>query len=84
MPNEKLPPERVSIRWYAVANKRPGGGWLPAYDVNGRPHGHRYWPTGYDADEALRLAEAGAREEAARYVGDWNVDVAAAAPGGRR
>jgi hypothetical protein len=49
--------------------------WLPTVWIDGRRFGHAYWPTGYEHDEAVRLAEVAARAEAARYIGDWTVTV---------
>lgn len=55
-----------------VANK---GQWLPVYTVNGHLHGSTYAVTGYSKDEAIALALQMAEEEAARYVGDWDVTI---------
>lgn len=65
----------IDIRFDAVPNARPNSGWLPAIWVNGRRRGDSWACTGYDRDEALVLAEKDAREEAARFVGDWTITV---------
>lgn len=68
--------ERVTLHWYAVPNaNKSRGGWMPVYDNNGKMRGNTYG-RGYDLETALRLARADAEEEAARYVGDWDVVVA--------
>ena len=59
----------------AVINAANKGEWLPVYTVNGHLHGSTYAKTGYSKDEALALARQMADEEAARYIGDWNVTV---------
>lgn len=67
----------VVICWYAIPNaNQHRGGFMPVYDLNGQRHGHAYG-RGYDLDEALKIAEADARDEAAHYVGDWDISVAA-------
>lgn len=68
----------ILIEWFAAPNvcrtRGKPDGFMPLYEVNGKQHGNTYG-TGYDHDKALRIAEAMAKEEAARYVGDWIVTV---------
>ena len=53
---------------------RTQDGWMPAIRTNGRRWSG--WTSKvYDRDEALALAKLDAEEEAARFVGDWNVTV---------
>ena len=59
----------------AVPNAANTGEWLPVYTVNGHLHGSTYANNGYSLNEALTLARQMADEEAARYIGDWNVTV---------
>jgi hypothetical protein len=60
----------ITIRY---GTRRHGAGWLPAVVVNGRERID--WGRGHDKATALSLAHAQAREEAARYVGDWDISV---------
>jgi hypothetical protein len=55
-------------------NKRAGG-WLPRIWTNGRGVGHTWATRSHDRDDALRLAEADARDIATRYIGDWRITV---------
>jgi len=48
---------------------------MPVYDHNSRQRGDTYG-RGYALETALTMAEAAAKDEAARYVGDWDVVVA--------
>ena len=59
----------------AVPNAANTGEWLPVYTVNGHLHGSTYANNGYSLNEALTLARQMAEEEAARYVGDWDVTI---------
>jgi hypothetical protein len=68
--------ERITIYWYAVPNaNKSRGGWMPVYDHNGKQRGDTYGK-GYDLEIALKMAKASAEDEAAHYVGDWDVAVA--------
>lgn len=51
-----------------------GGAWQP-FGRHGRRFIEWYEPRPLDKDEALRRAERWAREDAAHYVGDWQVTV---------
>jgi hypothetical protein len=67
---------RVTINWYVIPNgNKQVGGWLPVYDLDGKQRGNTYWNKGYDLETALADAQAMGEQEAARYVGDWNVVV---------
>ena len=57
------------------------GGFLPMIVVNGREHWN-WRGKGYDRDVAAALAEA--KEEAARYAGDWNIIIENRTTRGRR
>jgi hypothetical protein len=66
---------RVLIQWHAIPNENKArGGWMPVYDRDGKTRGHTYGK-GYDLEAALEMARVDAEEEAARYVGDWDVTV---------
>ncbi|MBT8452970.1 MAG: hypothetical protein KJO40_13460 [Deltaproteobacteria bacterium] len=68
----------VDIEYGVVANgNKRAGGWLPVIWKNGRQHGSTWQGSGYDREDALTLAQEMAREEADRYIGDWNVTVGA-------
>lgn len=68
--------ERVTIHWYAIPNaNKSRGGWMPVYDHNGKQRGDTYGK-GYDLETALKRAKADAEDEAAHYIGDWDVVVA--------
>jgi hypothetical protein len=77
-PSKRVAPsghERVAITWYAIPNENKArGGYMPVYEHAGKVRGDTYG-RGYDKDEAEQRAEAMAHEEAARYVGDWDVTV---------
>jgi hypothetical protein len=68
--------ERIAITYFAIPNANTrAGGFLPVYQINdGRVHGDEYGP-GYDLEVAQELARQRAEEEAAHYVGDWDVTV---------
>jgi len=67
---------RVTIEYAAVPNARGADhGWLPLIWIDGRQSGHTYAAHGYDRDVAAQLALADAREEAARYSGDYRVTI---------
>lgn len=51
-----------------------GGGWIPMITVNGREHWN-WQRTGMDRRKAVAAANAWAKEEASRYIGDWSVVV---------
>lgn len=55
-------------------------GWLPRVWVDGRGKGDTYAPHGYSKSDAHRLAHQAAREEAARYVGDWRITLKSLPP----
>ena len=68
--------DKIVIRYFAVPNANVArGGFMPMFETNGRLRGSSYG-RGYDRADAERFAEAEARDEAARYVGDWRVSVA--------
>lgn len=47
---------------------------MPVYDLDGKTRGDTYGK-GYDLETALEMARVDAEEEAARYVGDWDITV---------
>lgn len=53
-----------------------GGGWIPVLWHNGKERWQWVFH-GYDRDEALVMARHAACDEAAHYVGDWDVRVTA-------
>lgn len=66
---------RIKIEYGAIENKNEiSGGFLPLIWVNGRPVGDTF-ARGLDLEVAEELAVELAREEAARYTGDWNVTI---------
>ena len=66
----------IMIRFSAVPNTRPGGGFLPRISVNGREEGDTFAVSGHSEAEAMRMASAMAQEDAARYIGDWTITIA--------
>lgn len=67
---------RIEILYRAAPNAREGYGWVPLLRVNGRSAGSEWSSSGYDKDVALTMARQMADEEAARYVGDWDITIA--------
>ena len=66
---------RVLIQWHVIPNEdKHRGGWMPVYDLDGKTRGNTYGK-GYELEAALEMARVDGEEEAARYVGDWNVTV---------
>jgi len=66
----------IAIEYYAARNEsRRAGDWLPIIINNGHAAGSTWAGRGYDEDEALAAARTLAEEEAARYVGDWDVSI---------
>lgn len=76
------PMERVAITYFAIPNANTrAGGFMPVYQINdGRVRGDEYG-AGYDLEVAEELARQRAEEEAARYIGDWDVTVRPAKKG---
>lgn len=75
-----LPPkrsglERREILYYIVANRAPAGGFLPVLIEGDRVLGDEYAARGYDLNEAWKRAEQLAREDAERFVGDYETSV---------
>lgn len=56
-----------------VVRNGSGNGFLPIITVNGWRHGNTYQSSGYDYDDALKMARQMAVEERDRHSGDWNV-----------
>ena len=79
------PMERVAITYFAIPNANTrAGGFMPVYQINdGRVRGDEYG-AGYDLEVAEELARQRAEEEAARYIGDWDVTVRRAKTKGAR
>lgn len=55
--------------------RRDCDGWVPLVTNNGRQLCGEWSSHKHTRKEALHLAEARAREEAARYSGDWTITV---------
>ncbi len=70
----------IVVRYGARANEREGQGWLPCVTVNGASRCDPWRWRGYDRDEAEARAEQIAREEASRFVGDWQITIERMAP----
>lgn len=68
-----------------AATKNAAGGWIPVVENNGRRITPEWMATGLMCEaNALVAAMKLADEEAARYVGDWDVVVEAAPQEGNR
>lgn len=68
--------EKVELCYFAVKNKNPRSvGWLPMVTSNGRELCSAWSGYGYAKDEAEKRALKRAREEAARYCGDWVISI---------
>jgi hypothetical protein len=63
----------IIIEWGAVLNGRAGSGWLPMVWNNGRPTLGAWHTYGLNRDDADLQSEAMAKEEAERYIGDWEI-----------
>jgi hypothetical protein len=64
------------VEYGAVRNRNARkGGWLPQVWVNGRERRDVWATRSHDLDDAREMAEALARDEASRYVGDWRITV---------
>ena len=69
------PEDIIRIEYDAIDNADTRrGGFMPVVWINGHRRGDSYG-RGYDHDKAVAIAHAEAREEAARYIGDWQITV---------
>lgn len=67
----------VKIEFGPFTNAREGCGFVPMLWVNGQRQGSTYAAVFMTEDEATEAAHELARDEAARFVGDWEVTVTA-------
>ena len=68
--------ETVTIIWYVTPNEnKKAGGFVPVHTVDGKQRASAWYGRAFDKATAERMAEHDAKEEAERYVGDWNVVV---------
>ena len=68
--------ETVTIIWYAIPNEnKNAGGFMPMHTVDGKQRPSAWSGRAFDKATAEKMAEHDAKEEAERYVGDWNVVV---------
>ena len=66
---------QITIEFGPLKNEREGYGFVPMLWVNGRRQGSTWAAAFMGEDEATVAAEALARDEAARFVGDWEITV---------
>ena len=65
----------IAIEWGTIELKDNGEriGWLPMVWVDGRKIMNSWAARGFDKAKAEQLAKREAKDEASRYVGDWDV-----------
>lgn len=69
--------ERIVIRYWAGRSRRDPSEWAPYVMVNAR---HLSEWVSLDQIQALAMAKRMAEEEAARYSGDWEIELVEVKP----
>lgn len=66
---------RIKIEFGTRKNEREGYGFVPMIWVNDRREGGTWAEEFMSEDDATTAAHAYAKDEASRFVGDWDVTV---------